>query len=77
MRLYINLILIFCSIAIFGQEHVKVKAGKGDGIYSLLRKNNLNPSEHFDAFIELNKKKLGNELILKKGKLTFYLQVNR
>ncbi|GAB1856360.1 N-acetylmuramoyl-L-alanine amidase [Flavobacteriaceae bacterium MHTCC 0001] len=33
-------------------------AEKGDGIYSLLRKNGIEPSKHLEAFIALNKNKL-------------------
>ncbi len=37
---------------------IEVVAEKGDGIYSLLRKNGLEPTEYFKTFIELNKEKL-------------------
>ena len=43
-----------------------VRAEQGDGIYSLLRKQGLNPSAYINEFIELNKEMLqnGNQLIV-------------
>ena len=43
-----------------------IRAEQGDGIYSLLRKQGLNPSTYLNAFIELNKDRLekGNQLIV-------------
>jgi len=35
-----------------------VVAARGDGIYSILRKHNLNPKQYYDAFVLLNKEKL-------------------
>lgn len=66
-KFYIFLLLILFSSAVFSQDYKKVKAGKGDGIYSLLRKADLNPGEYFDDFIDLNKKNLGKDLQLIKG----------
>lgn len=40
--------------------HNKVIAVQGDGIYSLLRKNSLDPSKYLPAFIELNKENLSS-----------------
>jgi len=61
--LFIHLI----ALQVFAQEYKKVQAKDGDGIYSLLRRYNLNPSEYLDDFIELNKKSLGNNNELLKG----------
>ena len=47
----------------------KVTAIKGDGIYSLLRKNGLDPLKHFEEFITLNKKNLGKNNSLFIGKI--------
>jgi N-acetylmuramoyl-L-alanine amidase len=41
------------------QTHPLVKAQKGDGIYSLLKRHGLSPSEYMDEFIEINKSNLG------------------
>jgi N-acetylmuramoyl-L-alanine amidase len=71
MQLFIK--YIFSSIFLFlfaGQvwaqtDYKQVTAEKGDGIYNLLRKNNL-PLHYVDEFIKLNKASLGtsNELII-------------
>ena len=45
-----------------------VIATKGDGIYSLLRKNGLEPTKHYQAFIKLNKKHLTTNNGLLKGR---------
>ena len=60
------LILLFSVLPIYSQEYKTVKATKGDGIYSILRNNDLPPGEYLNKFIELNKEKLGknNSLII-------------
>ncbi len=45
-----------------------VKARKGDGIYSLLARNNLTPAKYFDEFVELNAGSLGKNNTLIEGK---------
>lgn len=58
-------ILLFFSITSLAQSETReVVAKTGDGIYSLLKKNGLQPSD-IHSFIELNKSKLGpnNSLI--------------
>lgn len=48
------------------QDSLKlVKAEQGDGIYSILRKQGLNPVEYFDEFVRLNKDSIkdGSQLI--------------
>lgn len=52
------LFILLCN-ASFSQEYKKIKAKKGDGVYSVLKQNGLAPNEYFDLFIELNKDKLG------------------
>lgn len=49
------------------QEYKKVTPEKGEGIFGMLRRYNLEPNDYFDAFIELNKKNLGDDLQLKTG----------
>ncbi|MCL3779000.1 N-acetylmuramoyl-L-alanine amidase [Prolixibacteraceae bacterium JC049] len=49
-----------------------VKAKKGEGVYSLLKRNGLSPSEHLNDFIKLNKGKLGKNNALIVGR-TYYL----
>ena len=47
----------------------------GDGIFSMLRKNGLNPAKHYKAFIALNKKKLNSKRELHVGE-TYILPFN-
>lgn len=70
-------IFLFCilfSMITNGQEHQKIVAKSGDGIYKILRKNNLDPSEYFNAFLELNKGKIGENYQLMVGK-TYLLPI--
>ncbi len=63
------LALIFVSYNIIAQtDSRKAIAKKGDGIYSLLKRNNLDPSEYLNTFIILNKDILGNNNALITGK---------
>ena len=60
-------ILLFQVTSLEAQDSNKeVRAQQGDGIYSLLRKQGLNPSAYIKEFIELNKGRLqnGNQLIV-------------
>ena len=54
-----TLIFFFLSLALMAQDYPTTVAKDGEGIYSLLKRHGLSPSEHFNAFIELNKNKLG------------------
>lgn len=54
--LVLLLLISFTSVAQTPEQ--TVIAVRGDGIYSLLRKHNLNPRKYYKAFIALNKKKL-------------------
>lgn len=72
--LLLSCLFILISLSIEAQIELKeVTAKKGDGIYSLLRKNGLEPTEYFKAFIELsnikNKKTEDTYLIMKKERL--------
>ncbi|HEY3369685.1 MAG TPA: N-acetylmuramoyl-L-alanine amidase [Prolixibacteraceae bacterium] len=51
--------LIFSVNYSIAQDYIKIKAKKGDGIYTILKENGLPPNEYLDLFIELNKTKLG------------------
>jgi len=77
MRLKSLLFYIFIQIMalqLVAQDYKKVHAKDGDGIYSLLRRYNLNPAEYLDDFVNLNKKSLGKNNELLKGK-TYLLPV--
>ena len=56
----VSLVFLMASSA-FAQDYKTITAQKGDGIYSLLKKNGLSPTEYLDQFIELNKTKLGKD----------------
>ena len=62
-------IISVSPVALLGQEatYQKVVAKEGDGIYTLLRENGLNPSTHLPIFLELNKENLGENNKLYKG----------
>lgn len=56
-----HLLKFFLLISLFSVAQTPKKnvvAVRGDGIYSILRKHNLNPKQYYEAFILLNKKKL-------------------
>jgi N-acetylmuramoyl-L-alanine amidase len=61
-----SVILLFFCLQSSAQEYQKIKARKGDGIYSVLKQNGYSSPESFQQFIELNKTKLGkdNSLII-------------
>ena len=53
--------LIFICKA-FSQDSLQtVIARQGDGIYSLLRKQGIDPTKHAEEFIELNRERLGSD----------------
>ncbi|WP_163707873.1 N-acetylmuramoyl-L-alanine amidase family protein [Mangrovibacterium lignilyticum] len=54
----ISLILLALT-PVFAQEYPTVKAQKGDGIFSILKRNGLSPGEYLNEFIVLNKEKIG------------------
>ncbi len=67
-RLFVVVFLMqFLALDIVAQDYKKVQARKGEGIYTLLRRYDLSPSEYLDAFIDLNKSKLGKNNELLKG----------
>jgi N-acetylmuramoyl-L-alanine amidase len=63
----------FCYVS-NAQNYPLVKAKSGDGIYTLLKKHGLSPSEYMQQFIELNKSNLGKNNSLFVGK-TYKLPV--
>jgi len=65
MRLPVVVVLIFCCFLVSGQSE-SVKAKKGDGIFSLLRKQGLDPSKYYAEFVKLNEENIknGSELYL-------------
>lgn len=63
----IAILILLCSNS-FAQDYKKTKAKKGDGIYSILKQNELPPNEYFDQFVEMNKSRLGKDNALIVGK---------
>ena len=50
---------LFLTAASYGQDSLAVVvAEKGDGIFSLLRKQGMNPTDHYQDFLVLNKENL-------------------
>jgi len=72
-RLLFFLAITLNFIVTRGQDSLVIAvAAPGDGIYSLLRKNNINPTKFYTAFIESNKGVIGEEEVLKAGE-SYYL----
>jgi N-acetylmuramoyl-L-alanine amidase len=60
--------ILFIFLLSLKAQHVEVTAEKGEGIYRLLTRNGLSAAHHLDAFIELNKDRLGKENSLYAGR---------
>jgi len=54
------LVFVVASQCLVAQTK-EVVAKNGDGIYKLLKRNNLDPSQYTNSFIELNKTRLGKD----------------
>lgn len=52
-------VFFFNALISQGQDYPTVKAKNGDGIYSILKRNGLSPTQYMSEFIELNKGKIG------------------
>lgn len=71
-KLFFIFLFLACSHYTIAQDSLKtVIAEKGDGVYSLLRKNGVNPTKFYNAFIEANKDLLSEEEFLKIGESYF------
>lgn len=66
-KLYILLFLtfLFSGTALWAQQKATPKAG--EGISSFLLRHNRSPKKYYEDFIELNKKQLGKNNVLKMG----------
>lgn len=61
--------MLFSTTFLFGQTgSPEVVAKAGDGIYTLLKQNGLDPALYFKSFLELNKEKIGKDSSLYIGK---------
>lgn len=63
MLKYLLASIVWLQLTVLSAQdtHRKITAVNGDGIYSLLRNNGLDPKTHLKAFIELNKENLSSE----------------
>ncbi len=60
---------LFFSLALCAQDStITATAKKGDGIYSLLREQGINPYEYYEKFIELNGSNLRDSIHLYAGR---------
>lgn len=78
LRTYLLLLfLLFSSSFLQGQSSppTEVVAREGDGIYTILRKNGLDPAQYFKHFLEMNKGSIGKDSSLYIGR-TYYLPPN-
>ncbi|MFV0346177.1 MAG: N-acetylmuramoyl-L-alanine amidase [Bacteroidales bacterium] len=67
-KIYLTtIVLLLATLAVHAQDKSDI-AKEGDGIYSILRRNNLKPVEYSKAFIELNKSNLGKNNSLYVGR---------
>ncbi len=63
------LVTLFLGTCFFvSAQTIKVKAEQGDGIFSLLRKQGLDPSKYYAEFVELNEANIKNGSQLYLGK---------
>ena len=65
MVTFILVLFFLPSLAL--SQHKEVPARKGEGIYRFLTRNGFSVSQHMDAFIELNKDRLGEDNMLFAG----------
>ena len=76
MKINIFLLFLIIHTLMMSQTSLKtVVAVKGDGIYSILRKNGMNPITFYQQFIDLNKKNLNSDNGLFTGR-TYIIPAN-
>lgn len=69
MKFFPTLLLWVCTCTLFFAQEVPntVIAEHGDGIFSLLRKQGLDPVKHYEEFIKLNEEKIKDGSFLQVG----------
>ncbi len=72
IKIVSRFILIFFLAFVVAPQCLKAQSNevvaiKGDGIYKLLKRNGIDPAKHTDAFVELNKTRLGKDNTLFAG----------
>lgn len=75
-KYFFLLFFFFFVLSTYGvaQKNPTVKALEGEGVYALLRRNNLDPSTYYSSFLALNKANLGKNESLISGR-TYFLPV--
>jgi N-acetylmuramoyl-L-alanine amidase len=67
-RIFLTIFLVFVfSLQNVPAQNKEVVAKNGDGIYKMLKRNGLDPAKYTDAFVELNKTRLGKDNTLFTG----------
>lgn len=67
-RLFLLFVLLSSAQLLAQTSYKEVVAKEGDGIWVLLRQNGLNPTTHFQAFVDLNQQNLGKDNSLYAGR---------
>lgn len=66
---YLTIVVLLSSYLLLSQDSLEtVRAEKGDGVLSLLRKQGVNPYEVYDEFIQLNLENLRDSVHLYEGR---------
>lgn len=66
---YVILSVLLVPASLSSQQELRtVEAGPGDGIYTLLKENGVDPVEYFDEFVDLNRDNLRNQNELYQGR---------
>lgn len=72
LRTYLLVLILWLgTLSLSAQDYPKVTAKAGDGVYVLLRRHGLDPAQHFKAFLDLNKKNIGEGNSLYAGRAYF------
>lgn len=67
-RIVLSIFLVFViSLQNLSAQDKEVVAKNGDGIYKMLKRNGLDPAKYTEAFVELNKTRLGKDNTLFTG----------
>ena len=66
--IFFFIVLLFIGRVFSQDSQQTVTAQQGDGIYSLLRKQGIDPTKHYQEFVDLNRESLGADNQLLVGK---------
>ena len=68
---FVFIFIILLSFNLASAQEIKVIAKKGEGVFSLLRRNGLEPALYLSQFFQLNAKILGEDSLLFEGQSYF------